>query len=174
MNDWIIGSAHKDSQSVTPAWQPLGPRLIDGVAVKEILSVIVDAGHVTEIWRRDWGLDSLPVDQIFQRVIHRGALTAWHAHRETTDRRFCASGTVTLVLFDGRAASPTARLINEFHVGELRPAVVVVPPGVRHGVMNIGDDSAVVINAVDRAYRYDDPDHWRMPADCPDIPYRWR
>ena len=174
MSDWIVRDARRDPQSVTPAWQPAGRRLIDGVAVKEILSVVVDGGHVTEIWRRDWGLDALPVDEVFQRVIHPGELSAWHAHRETTERLFCGTGAVKLVLFDGRAASPTAGLINELRLGELRPAVVVVPPGVWHGVMNIGAGRAILVNAVDRAYRYDDPDHWRAPADSPDIPYRWR
>jgi dTDP-4-dehydrorhamnose 3,5-epimerase len=40
-------------------------------------------------------------------------------------------------------------------------------------VQNIGDGPAAVLNAVDRAYDYEDPDHWRLPADTPEIPYRF-
>jgi dTDP-4-dehydrorhamnose 3,5-epimerase len=27
---------------------------------------------------------------------------------------------------------------------------------------------------VDRAYTYEDPDHWRLPPDTREIPYRFR
>lgn len=29
------------------------------------------------------------------------------------------------------------------------------------------------VNDIDRAYRYEDPDHWRLPADTGEIPYRF-
>jgi dTDP-4-dehydrorhamnose 3,5-epimerase len=31
-----------------------------------------------------------------------------------------------------------------------------------------------VINIVDRAYDYHDPDHWRVPDDSPHIPFSFR
>jgi dTDP-4-dehydrorhamnose 3,5-epimerase len=32
---------------------------------------------------------------------------------------------------------------------------------------------ALVLNLVDRPYRYEDPDRWRLPPDTPEIPYRF-
>jgi len=47
----------------------------------------------------------------------------------------------------------------------------VVPPRVWHGVENSGTNPAVLINAVNLAYQYEDPDHWRLPSNSPDIPF---
>jgi hypothetical protein len=54
-----------------------------------------------------------------------------------------------------------------------RPTLVVVPPGVFHGVKALGSQPAMLINMVDQAYAYDDPDHWRLPEDAREIPYRF-
>jgi len=51
--------------------------------------------------------------------------------------------------------------------------VLSIPPGVVHGVQATGGQSAVLVNAVDRAYSYSAPDHHRLPLDSPEIPYRF-
>ena len=160
----------RDRQSVTADWEVLR-ELIEGVVLKEVRHVTKDSGWVTELWRRDWGLDDLDVDQAFQVTLLPGKLSAWHVHWETTDRLFVNCGFVKVVLYDGREDSPTHGRVSEFHLGEPRPTLVVVPPGVWHGIQNVGDATASVVNLVDRAYEYEDPDHWRVPADCPEIPY---
>jgi len=48
---------------------------------------------------------------------------------------------------------------------------VVVPPGVYHGIVNIASEASSILNLVDDAYRYEDPDHWRIPPDSEEIPY---
>ncbi|HVR38279.1 MAG TPA: hypothetical protein VMU84_04235 [Thermoanaerobaculia bacterium] len=50
---------------------------------------------------------------------------------------------------------------------------MIIPPRVWHGVQNIAPGVSIVLNLVDQAYRYEDPDHWRVPADSPEIPYRF-
>jgi dTDP-4-dehydrorhamnose 3,5-epimerase len=102
------------------------------------------------------------------------AISAWHAHRDTTDRIFVASGAITLALYDARAGSRTAGLVNEFQLTIARPQLVVIPPGVWHGLIVTGTAPAIILNLTDRAYTYDDPDHWRLPPDTPNIPYRFR
>jgi dTDP-4-dehydrorhamnose 3,5-epimerase len=171
MGDWTV-TGRKDSRLVTPDWDPATPIAIDGVKVKTIANVLGDDGRLTEIWRRDWMLDDLPVDQVFQKLMQPGAVSAWHAHAVTTDRLFCALGRVKLVMFDGRRDSPSLGRVAEFRLGEERPALVLIPPGVWHGVRCTSTGPALIINAVDRAYSYGDPDHWRLPADTSDIPYR--
>lgn len=173
MKDWIARGAVKDRQTVTARWEPAAQDLIDGVRVKEIANVPKRAGYLTEMFRGDWDFGP-PLDQVFQVVLFFGAISAWHAHEVTTDRLFVAMGLMHIVLYDGRKESPTVGRINEFRFGSVRPGVVLVPPRVWHGVMNIGESSSVLLNMPDRAYRYDDPDHWRLPEDSPEIPFRFQ
>jgi len=163
----------RDLARVRSDWSAVDDTRIAGVGVRHPANVITGNGCLTEAWRSDWCLDELGVDQVFQRVLDAGAVSAWHVHLTTTDRLFCALGELLLVLFDARAASPTAGAVSEHRFGERRPKVVSVPPGVVHGVQVVGQRPAVLLNAVDRAYRYDDPDHYRIPADSPDVPYRF-
>ena len=80
-------------------------------------------------------------------------------------------GAVRIVLYDARASSPTHGQLNEFSFGEHRPALLMVPPGVWHGVENLRHEPSALLNLVDEAYSYDDPDHWRLPVDSPRIPF---
>jgi dTDP-4-dehydrorhamnose 3,5-epimerase len=165
----LIGAV-KDRQSVTADWQLLRP-LINGVQVKEICNVPKENGFLTEAYRLDWGLDGGRIEQVFQVSLLPGALSAWHAHRLSTDRLFCGVGLIKLVLFDARKESPSHGMVNELRIGEVRPGVVVVPPGVWHGVQNLWPGTSRLLNMVDRAYSYEDPDHWRLPPDTAQIPY---
>ena len=86
---------------------------------------------------------------------------------------FVSYGRARVVLYDGREDSPTHGVVNEFRFGTIRPAMIHIPPRVWHGVQNVGDEVAILVNIVDRAYDYEDPDHWRVPADSPEIPFRF-
>jgi dTDP-4-dehydrorhamnose 3,5-epimerase len=140
---------------------------------KSTANVLTDNGCLTEIWRSDWALDPLGVGQVFQRTLNPGAVSAWHVHKHTTDRLFCAGGRVLVVIYDVRPGSGTHGTLMELRLGRERPLMIVVPPGVWHGIKNIGSEPALLINAVDVAYAYDDPDHFRLPRDTGDIPYRF-
>jgi dTDP-4-dehydrorhamnose 3,5-epimerase len=171
--EWLLPGAVRDPQSITSQWNPSSLRLIEGVQLREVRNVPKASGYLTEVYRRDWDIDTEPVDQVFQVVLLPGRISAWHAHERTLDRLFAIEGLVRIVLFDARSGSPTKGLLNEFRFGEHRPALVAVPPRVWHGVQNIGDRPARLLNVVDRAYDYEAPDHWRLPADSPEIPYRF-
>jgi dTDP-4-dehydrorhamnose 3,5-epimerase len=165
--------AQKDPQSVTSDWNSLQDA-IEGVRVREMKNVIKNRGDVLcEVFRREWMPDDGDVDQVFQSVMNPGSISAWHVHRLTTDRLFASHWALQIVLFDGRENSPTYGRINEFRFGAMRPALVIIPPGVFHGVRNISHEPAVLLNLVNRAYRYEDPDQWRLPLDTEVIPYRF-
>lgn len=168
----LIEGCLKDEQSVTSNWIPL-QALIDGVILREVKHVTKENGYLTEVFREDWGLDTGKIDQVFQVALLPGGLSAWHTHRLTTDRLFVTSGQVKVVLYDARESSATYGLMNVFRLGTTRPALVLVPPGVWHGVQNLGPDMGMVLNMVDKAYQYEDPDHWRLPWDTDKIPYRF-
>ncbi|HUR32959.1 MAG TPA: hypothetical protein VM032_04135 [Vicinamibacterales bacterium] len=170
-SDWMLPGAAQDPQTLTAEWLPHDQPLIDGVRVREVRNVLKGTGQLTEVYRRDWQLDDAAVDQVFQVVLLPGRISAWHAHAHTLDRLFVAEGQARIVLYDARSGSPTQGLVNEFKVGEHRPALVIVPPRIWHGVQNMGECNARVINLVDQAYRYATPDHWRIPADSPHVPF---
>jgi dTDP-4-dehydrorhamnose 3,5-epimerase len=167
---WLAG-AQCDPQSVTRDWASVQP-LIQDVIVKEVRNVTKNNGILTEVWRQDWQLDAEPLTQVFQNLVTGHAISSWHAHQFTTDRIFINFGLIKLVLYDGRTTSATHGMINEFRFGLVRPALVVVPPGVWHLVQNLEATPSLLLNLVDRAYDYEGPDHWRLPPENPVIPYR--
>ena len=169
----MLPGARKDSQQVTVEWQPLH-RVIDGVVVREVLHVPRDHGIIAELYRPEWDPTGLPVVHIYQSRLFPGAIGAWSCHAESIDRLFVNQGLLKLVLYDGREGSATAGLVTELFAGDARPAFVVIPSGVWHGLQNVGASDALMLNYPTRAYDYADPDHWRLPYDTAEIPYVWR
>jgi dTDP-4-dehydrorhamnose 3,5-epimerase len=169
---WSV-TGKKDRQIVRSDWQPSDPIAIEDVRFKVITSVLTDNGTLTEVFRHDWQLDDRPVQHVFQRLLEPGGISAWHMHRLTTDRLFCAFGRVKVVLFDARIAAASHGAVAEFRMGRERPGLLVIPPGVWHGVQSLGTEPALMLNVVDHAYDYEDPDHYRVPQDSPEVPYRF-
>ena len=168
----MLQGAQKDGQQITEDWQNL-EQPIDGVAVREVRHVPRDHGVITEIFRPEWDPTGFPVVHIYQSRLYPGALGAWSCHQRTTDRLFVNQGHLKLVLYDGRENSATRGRVMELHAGDDRPSLVVVPPGVWHGLQNLGTADALVLNCPSHAYDYKDPDHYRLPYDSPEIPYAW-
>ena len=73
---------HQGQQSITADWV-FTQDLIDGVKVREVKNVPKANGLLTEIFRRDWGLEEGTVDQVFQVTLFPGAVSAWHVHQLT-------------------------------------------------------------------------------------------
>lgn len=169
----MLPGARKDPQLITSEWQKL-QELIEGVSVREVLHVPRDHGVITEVFRPEWDPTGLPVVHIYQSRLYPGALGAWSCHARNTDRLFVNQGNLKLVLYDGREESQTSGRLNELHAGDARPFLVVIPPGVWHGLQNLGSQEALVLNLPTRAYDYEDPDHYRLPFDTPEIPYSWK
>ncbi|QIL81312.1 dTDP-4-dehydrorhamnose 3,5-epimerase [Diaphorobacter sp. HDW4A] len=173
VGEWQF-SGTKDVQTTCADWSLASVGNIQGVELKLITNVLTDDGTLTEIYRKDWRLDDLPVEQIFQKIMSPGSISAWHAHRQATDRLFCGYGRVKVILYDARKHSPTLGLLSIHRLAIERPSLLIVPPGVWHGVQAVSDSPAIVINAVDIAYSYEDPDHWRLPSNSAEIPYQFK
>jgi dTDP-4-dehydrorhamnose 3,5-epimerase len=171
LGEAALPGAVRDESSVTADWVSR-QRVIEDVRVTEMRNVLTDSGSLTEIYRADWFPSPLEIQQAFQITLDAGGVTAWHLHMETTDRLFVSAGRVKIVLYDPRPDSATRGLTNEFRFGERRPALVVIPAGVWHGLRNLLATPSTVVNLVDQAYDYAGPDHWRLPPDSPEIPYK--
>jgi dTDP-4-dehydrorhamnose 3,5-epimerase len=170
---WLLPGSRKDGAQVSSDWVAVPQPLIDGVALRETRAVLTGYGHLLELFRSEWSAAHPHVDQVFASTLQPGAVSAWHAHQHTVDRIAVPAGTLLVVLFDSRPRSPTRGLLNQFRLSPLRPGLLTIPAQVWHGIQNIGTEPAVVINAVDRAYDYGAPDHWRVDPDSPEIPFRF-
>jgi dTDP-4-dehydrorhamnose 3,5-epimerase len=169
----MLPGAVKDSQQITEDWQKLEDS-IEGVAVREVRHVPRDHGVITEIFRPEWDPTGLPVVQVYQSRLFVGALGAWSCHKRTTDRLFVNQGQVKVVLYDDRDSSKTKGQLMVLLAGDARPCLVVIPPGIWHGLQCVGNIDALVLNCPTEAYNYADPDHYRLPYDTREIPFVWK
>jgi dTDP-4-dehydrorhamnose 3,5-epimerase len=145
--------------------------LIDGVRTREVRHIVTGNGITTELYRPDWGV----VDGELRHMIHvslrGGVVTAWHQHRRQTDHIFVLSGSLRIVLFDPREDSPTVGQVDVLNLAHVRPTLIVIPPGIWHGIQNLEPSTSTFVNFFDRPYDYGDPDEYRVPVDSPEIPY---
>jgi len=168
----IIDDAAKDRPSVQ-AGGSLILDLIEGVELREMPNIVTANGITAEVFRPDWELANDRIAHIIHVRLHGNALSAWHCHRLQTDRIFVTDGSLRVVLYDDREGSRSRGKVNELRLSRYRPTLVVIPPGLWHGIQNLAPAESGFINFFDRAYRYDDPDEWRLPPDTQAIPYRF-
>lgn len=165
------GNSHTDSDGA------LRIDLIEGVRFRLARPVSHKQGHLTEAFRRDWGITDAPIAQVNLTVTFPGQIRAWGIHQVTIDRLFAASGSLCIVCYDGRQGSPTFGKVNEFFLGGRSQGLIVVPPLVYHGWKNIGDDEAAIVSMPSCVYDHDQPDRWELPWDSAAaqslISYQW-
>jgi dTDP-4-dehydrorhamnose 3,5-epimerase len=91
----------------------------------------------------------------------------WHKHADQWDRMACVRGAVMLGMVDGREDSPTHGQCQRVFFGDRDPVVVRIPPGVWHGLKNIGEHEAFVVNVPSLAFNASAPDEIRIePHGC--------
>jgi dTDP-4-dehydrorhamnose 3,5-epimerase len=160
----------KDPQTVLSGGARAGAVKIDGVKIHELGNVITRSGFMTEIFRTDWPVIGISVRQINWVQLSPGAVTDWHAHAKQTDHLIGVGGNIKLALWDARDNSPTHGATEVIRMGAFRPVMVIVPPGVWHGLRNESGEPAGYINVIDELYVHADPDNWRLAPHAADIP----
>jgi len=111
--------------------------------------------------------------QIYMTTAYPGVVKAWHYHKKQIDNFVVVKGMMKVVLYDGRADSPTYKEINEFFMGEHNPILLQIPAFVYHGFKCISETEAIVINCPTEVYSYENPDEYRLPPHGGEIPYDW-
>jgi len=111
--------------------------------------------------------------QIYMTTAYPGVVKAWHYHKKQIDNFVVVKGMMKVVLYDGRADSPTYKEINEFFMGEHNPILLQIPAFVYHGFKCISETEAIVINCPTEVYSYENPDEYRIPPHGGEIPYDW-
>ena len=167
----VAAEAVRDERTVD-ASGALAPR-IEGVEVRRLRPIVDHRGQLTPLMdTRDPFWDE-PVVYAYEFTIQPGRIKGWGMHDRQTDRYFAASGSVRVVLFDGRESSPTVGTLVQIYFSERSPGLVKIPPGVWHADQNWGSTEARVINYPTRAYDPEDPDKYRIDPHAGIIPFDW-
>ncbi|GFP27186.1 dTDP-4-dehydrorhamnose 3,5-epimerase [Candidatus Hakubella thermalkaliphila] len=146
--------------------------MIDGVKIKKLRVIPDERGFLMEMLRSDDEIFE-KFGQVYVTACYPGVVKGWHYHRKQTDYFTVVKGMAKVVFYDGREGSPTHGEINEFFMGDMNQILLKIPPLVMHGFKALGTEPAYVINCPTEVYNYEQPDEYRLPYDCIEIPYDW-
>lgn len=146
--------------------------MIDGALLKPLKVIPDERGFLMEILRKDDPFFR-EFGQVYLTVVYPGVVKGWHYHKLQTDHFCVVKGMSKVVLYDGRPGSPTQGEVNEFFLGDHNRSLLVIPPGVMHGMKGVGTEPALLINTPTHPYNYAEPDEFRVPPHDNDIPYDW-
>lgn len=147
-------------------------QLIQGIETKNLRLIPDERGFLMEMWRSDWP-EFRKFGQAYITACYPRVIKAWHYHKNQWDNFVCVYGMAKVVLYDPRERSLTKGLINEFHVGQLNPLLIKIPPLVYHGFTTEGNGMTLIVNLPTELYNYEQPDEHRVPYDDTSIPYSW-
>ncbi len=147
--------------------------MIEGVVVRELRKNADERGFLMEVLRSDWPELFSKFGQAYVSLNYPGVIHGWHCHRRQDDVFVCVAGMIKVPLYDGRDGSGTKGEINEFIIGDDRPAAIRIPPGVFHGYKTLGVVPSLLLNFPSELYDANAPDELRVPHDSRDVPYDW-
>lgn len=144
--------------------------MIDGVLIHPLKKIVDGRGRVMHMLKAtDPHFETF--GEIYFSSVYPGIIKGWHDHTRMIINYAVVSGSILLVLYDGRAASPTKGEIMEIVLGEHNYSLVKVPPGVVNGFRALGNQEAIVANCA--SIPHDPTETIRIDPFTPDIPYNW-
>lgn len=146
--------------------------MIEGVQVIPLKRHVDERGYVMEILRSD-DLHFKKFGQIYIATCNPGIVKAWHAHRLQTDHFAVVKGNAKVGLYDDRDSSPTRGEKMSLVIGELNPALVIIPPLVWHGQMALGNEMSILVNIPTEPYNPEEPDELRREPFDLEIGFAW-
>jgi dTDP-4-dehydrorhamnose 3,5-epimerase len=144
--------------------------MIAGVEIHPLKQIPDERGKIMQMLRAD-APHFEQFGEIYFSVVYPGVVKAWHMHRVMTLNYAVVSGTIKLVLYDDRAASPTRGEVMELFPGEANYVLVKIPAEIWNGFKGVGTIPAIVANCASHPH---DPDEIQRihPYQC-HIPYDW-
>lgn len=141
---------------------------ISSVTIRELRVRLDGRGDLIELWSRPWvsadGSGVMDTAHVYQSATDQGVVKAWHLHAVHTDQFTCTRGKLQVVLADVREDSPTYGYVDSLIIGERRPAMIKIPPGVLHGWKALSAPEVIVVNF--QTHPYDANDELKFPWDC--------
>lgn len=145
---------------------------IDGVALLTLTRHVDDGGSLTELVRltdgHPEGLPGFTVRQVNFSELAPGAIKAFHLHVRQTDVWYVPPGDrMLIVLVDVRQGSPTEGTRMRLVLGDGASRLLHIPPGVAHGVRNLGIAPGRVVYFTDLHFSAEPSacDEGRLPWD---------
>jgi dTDP-4-dehydrorhamnose 3,5-epimerase len=148
---------------------------IDGCSIRELKTFSDERGWLMEFFRSDELDRALHPSMGYISQTEVGVTRGPHEHEDQTDLFVFFHGTMRLYLWDARKGSPTFGHRKTVDLGQNRPAIVIVPPGIVHGYKNVGPSPALIINCPNRLYAGEDkagPVDEIRHEDDPDSPFK--
>lgn len=109
--------------------------------------------------------------QINVSLQYPGVVKAWHRHALQTDFWLCVRGDLKVGVHRPKGLRSNDVELDECAwsavIGEHRPAVVLIPPGLWHGAATVGHEPASLLYYVTHAYNPERPDEERRPHNEP-------
>jgi dTDP-4-dehydrorhamnose 3,5-epimerase len=159
--------------------QPIKKPLVCTGSIAEALQLALEKCepvlHPVRIFADDRGWSMMnqfqqvlgPEGQVNYSVQYPGVIKAWHRHSKQVDFWLCIRGQMKVGIY--RESDDQAWMAI---VGELSPAVVVIPPSLWHGAATVGPDKAGLLYYVTEAYNPSAPDEQRQDWDWIDFPWQ--
>lgn len=144
---------------------------IDGVRLKQTAVVGDERGIILEVIDTRTEHWDAPVPYVYMGTCRPGKAKGWGVHERHTDRYTILSGEMLLVLFDDRPDSPSRGVVQEFYLTMEGRNQIVIPTGIWHAHMNLGQTDLMFLNAPTEAFDHANPDKRTLPLDTDKIPY---
>jgi dTDP-4-dehydrorhamnose 3,5-epimerase len=145
---------------------------IDGVALVPLTRHTDDGGSLTELARLTGaavdGLAGFTLRQVNFSELAPGAIKGYHVHVRQTDVWYVPPGDrMLIVLLDVRQGSATEGARMRFVLGDGASRLLRIPPGVAHGVRNLGTQPGRIVYFTDLHFSAEPSscDEGRLPWD---------
>ncbi len=125
---------------------------IGGCIIEPFTKFTDDRGWLAEFFRSDELPKSVFPQMGYVSMTDPGRVRGPHEHERQTDLFAFHDGSYRVFLWDDREDSMTYGNRMVFSAGTENPVVVIIPPGVVHAYMNVGDRPALVVNCPNRLY----------------------
>ena len=171
--DESIQLAVEDRQTTEVDGSPIVSSL-EGVVVRNPIVHNDHRGRVFEIYQGEPGEDlfwAKPVVYSYVFTIRPGQVKGWGLHQHKDDRYSLIAGEVLTILYDARVDSTTHRSIQRVVLSEQGARQLLIPTGVWHMNVNIGDKEVHLVNHPTEKYAHERPDRLLLPWDSPGIPF---
>lgn len=166
----VLPAAPRDEPTVDVAGRRLDSG-IDGVVLERLLAHHDHRGALAEVIDVTKPFWSEGIVYAYAFTVRPGRIKGWGMHKLQADRYAVLSGSLRVVLHDGRVGSPSHGRFAQFHFTDATPGLLRIPPGVWHADQNWGDADVRVVNYPTRAYDREQPDKYRIDPHSGTIPF---
>lgn len=169
MSEPLAGPGKRDKQTVTPDGRAT-TTTIDGVILRKPVNHVDHRGNVFEIYDGNLGTWPDPIVWVYSDIVFPGQIKGWARHEVKVDRYSLITGTLVMLLWDGRPGSLTEGKHQCATLSPLGNRQIQIPVGVWHLLFAAGNEDVHFVNMPTEPYHHEHPDRILLPWDSDEIP----